>query len=85
MGKKVLDKFILILHGFSRIESINEATEKHTSFRKTHQPQFNLEERNRTSGRIEIWSNASFLEDVSGVLFELDDDYFRDSDDEDDM
>ena len=82
---KGMDKFILIVVGFSRIESINEASGKLTSFRNTHQLQFNLEEHNRTSGRTEIWSNACFLEDVSEVLSELDDDYLGDSDDEDDL
>ena len=78
-------KIILILYGFSRIKAINEASGKFTSFRNTHQLQFNLEEHSRTSGRIETWSNASFLEDVSEVLSELDDDYLGDSDDEDDL
>ena len=39
----------------------------------------------RTSGRTKVWSNACFLEDVSEVLSELDDDYLGDSDDEDDL
>ena len=78
-------KIILILYGFSRIESINEASDKLTSFRNTHQLQFNLEEHNRTSGRLEIWSNACFFEEFSEVLSELDDDYLGDSDDEDDL
>ena len=82
---KGMDKFILILYDFSRIESINEASGKLTSFRNTHQLQFNLEEHNRTSGRTKVWSNACFLEDVSEVLSELDDDYLGDSDDEDDL
>ena len=80
-----MNKFILILYGFSRIESINEASDKLTSFRNTHQLQFNLEKHNRTLGRTKVWSNACFLEDVSEVLSELDDDYLGDSDDEDDL
>ncbi len=38
-----------------------------------------------TSDRKEIWSNASFLKDVSEVLSEPNDDYLRDSDDGDDL
>ena len=79
-----MDKFILIFVGFSRIESIKEASGKLTSFRNTHQLQFNLEEHNRTSVRTKVWSNARFLEDVSEVLSELYD-YLGDYDDEDDL
>ncbi len=80
-----MDKFILIVVGFSRIESIKEASGKLASFKNTHQLQFNLEKHNRTSGRIEIWSNACFFEQFSEVLSQLDDDYLGDSDDEDDL
>ncbi len=80
-----MDKFILIVVGFSRIESIKKASGKLASLRNTHQLQFNLEEHDRTSGRTEIWSNAFFLEDGSEVPSELDDDYLGDSDDEDDL
>ncbi len=63
----------------------NEASGKLTSFRNTHQLQSNFEEHNRTLGRIEICSNACFLEDVSDFLSELDNDFLRDSDDGDDL
>ena len=64
---------------FHVLSQLTKQVQKHTS------AAINLEEHNRTSGRIEIWSNASFLEDVSEALSELEDDYLGDSDDEYDL
>ncbi len=82
---KDLDKFILILYGFSRIESVNEASGKLKSFRNTLQLHFNLEEHDKTSDRKEIWWDATCLEEVREVLSELGDNYLGDFDDEDDF